>query len=685
MSSVATVRSQSLDTGLVATLRAHGRTGSLLGVIVLWVVVWAVTRGNMTLEIGGAQVTDAHAWFRTRAAEIEAAASAGTSPVFVATTAIADALDWVVGSLQRLFTVPAFPRPLPQVGWAGILASAAWVSFAVAGLRISLLVVATFLGFGLLGVWEDSVDLLIITNVSVLLAVVVGIPLGIWMAHSKAVSSILTPVLDVMQTMPSFSYLLPVAIMFGIGSAAAVVVIVIYATPPVVRITAHGVSSVSATTLEATSSLGQTRWQRLKNVEIPMARRTIVVGVNQTTMAALAMAVIAGYIDSPGLGQNVLSALQRNQLGNAAVAGLAIVLMAIMLDRTTTAASERPGSVTRSVSSSPLPRRIGLIGGGAATLVAVYLSHIQRALNEFPDRLDLGASIASAVDDFGDWLRDDLSGLTTSIQQHFTNFLLNPLQDLVANSPWFVTGAAIVAIAFVIGGWRALLSTVVCLAGIYYLDLWNNAMITITSVLVATFAVILLAVVLGIAMGRGEAADRLVRPVLDAAQTVPAFVYLIPILIMFGPNRFTAIIAGVIYAVPPATKLVADGIRGVDPTTVEAARSSGTSRLQMVIKVQLPMAKGSLVLAANQGLLYVLSMVVVGGMVGAGALGADIVTGFRQTSFVGRGLAAAVTVVLVGIMLDRITRYGAQRTLQPASSHSRPRPLQVVWAGRRNQ
>jgi glycine betaine/proline transport system permease protein len=154
---------------------------------------------------------------------------------------------------------------------------------------------------------------------------------------------------------------------------------------------------------------------------------------------------------------------------------------------------------------------------------------------------------------------------------------------------------------------------------------------------------------------------------------------------MFGPNRFTAIVAGVIYAVPPATKLVADGIRGVDPTTVEAARSSGTSRLQMVIKVQLPMAKGSLVLAANQGLLYVLSMVVVGGMVGAGALGADIVTGFRQTSFVGRGLAAAVTVVLVGIMLDRITRYGAQRTLQPASSHSRPRPLQVLWAGRRNQ
>jgi glycine betaine/proline transport system permease protein len=685
VSSIATVRSQTLETGLAATLRAQWRLGSLLGVIALWVVVWAVTRGNMTLEIGGAQVTDSHAWFRARAIEVEAAASTGTSPVFVATNAVADALNWIVGSLRQLFTVPAFPRPLPQVGWVGVLALAAWGSFAVAGWRSSLLVVATFLGFGLLGVWEDSVDLLIITNVSVLLGVVGGIPLGIWMAHSKAVSSILTPVLDVMQTMPSFSYLLPVAIMFGIGSAAAVIVIVIYAAPPVIKVTAHGVRSVSAATLEATSSLGQTRWQRLKNVELPMARKTIIVGVNQTIMAALAMAVIAGYIDSPGLGQNVLSALQRNQLGNAAVAGLAIVLMAIMLDRTTTAASERPERVVRSRSAYPMARKAGLIGGGAATLVAVYLSHIQRAFNEFPSSLDVGTPIASGVDGFGDWLRDDLSGLTSSIQQHFTNYLLNPLQDLVANSPWFVTGAAIVAIAAIIGGWRAVLSTVACLVGVYYLDLWNNAMITITSVLVATSVVIILGLVLGVWMGRSQAADQLIRPALDAAQTVPAFVYLIPILIMFGPNRFTAIVAGVIYAVPPATKLIADGIRGVDPTTVEAARSSGTSRLQMVTKVQLPMAKGSLVLAANQGLLYVLSMVVVGGMVGAGALGADIVTGFRQTSFVGRGLAAAVTVVLVGIMLDRITRYGARRTLQPASSHSRLRPLQVVWAGRRNE
>jgi glycine betaine/proline transport system permease protein len=149
---------------------------------------------------------------------------------------------------------------------------------------------------------------------------------------------------------------------------------------------------------------------------------------------------------------------------------------------------------------------------------------------------------------------------------------------------------------------------------------------------------------------------------------------LIPVLILFGPNRFTAIIAGVIYAVPIATKLVADGIRGVSPETVEASRSTGANRWQEITKVQLPMARGSVLLATNQGLLYVLSMVVIGGMVGAGALGFDIVKGFRQAEYVGKGLAAGITIVLLGIMLDRITTYGARRA--GATSYlQRTRPL----------
>jgi glycine betaine/proline transport system permease protein len=162
-------------------------------------------------------------------------------------------------------------------------------------------------------------------------------------------------------------------------------------------------------------------------------------------------------------------------------------------------------------------------------------------------------------------------------------------------------------------------------------------------------------------MGRRRRVDSLVRPVLDAFQTIPPFVYLVPALALFASSRFTAIVAAMAYAVPIATKLVADGIRGVSPTTVEAAESAGITTRQMIAKVQIPMSREALVLATNQGLLYVLSMVVIGGLVGAGSLGYIVVSGFSQSQLFGKGLAAGIAITALGVMIDRIMRYSAAR------------------------
>ncbi|MBA2697796.1 MAG: ABC transporter permease subunit [Nocardioidaceae bacterium] len=667
MSSVATRSARTLDTGLVATLRSRWRLVSLLAVIVIWVLVWTFTRGDSTLAIQASDRTDIHGWFLRLTTSIEEA----NNVVTAALAALADAMDATLLFFQHLFTVPEFPRPLPQVGWLGALALASLATYAVAGWRPVLIVAASFLLFGMLGYYPDAMDLLIVTSVAVAVALLLGIPIGIWMGHSKVVSAIVTPILDVMQTMPSFVYLLPFSILFGIGPAVAALVTLVYAMPPAVRVTAYAIRAVSSTTIEATDSLGQSRWQRLRNVELPMAKRTIIVGVNQTTMAALSMATIAAYVDGPGLGQPVLEGLRRGQLGKAFVAGLAIVIMAIMLDRTTTAASIRAETAARSGRDRGRQRWVVLGVGAAVAAVAVYLSNGYSWANEFPAGLDIGTWIQLRVDDFSGWLRADFSSVTTSIQERFTLSFLNPVQDLIAGSPWFVAGAAICAIAWIAGGNRALGAAVICLTGLYFLDLWNNAMITLTAVLVATVVVMLLGIVVGVWMGRSKNVDRAVRPFLDAAQTLPPFVYLIPVLVLFGANRFTAMVAGVIYAAPVAIKLIADGVRGVSATTVEAAEAAGTSRLQMIWKVQLPMARGALLLAANQGLLYVLSMVVIGGMVGAGALGFDIVYGFRQSEFAGKGLAAGVSIVLIGIMLDRITTYSARRSSSAAPAGAR--------------
>jgi glycine betaine/proline transport system permease protein len=193
------------------------------------------------------------------------------------------------------------------------------------------------------------------------------------------------------------------------------------------------------------------------------------------------------------------------------------------------------------------------------------------------------------------------------------------------------------------------------------MGLWNDTMVTLTSTLVATILVMIIAVIVGVWMGRSRRADTIVRPVLDGFQTIPSFVYLVPALALFQPSRFTAIVAGVAYASPIAVKLVADGIRGVSPTTVEAARSSGITSWQMILKVQLPMARPALVLATNQGLLYVLSVVVIGGMVGGGSLGYLVVSGFSQDTVFGKGLAAGIAITALGIMLDRTAKASADR------------------------
>jgi glycine betaine/proline transport system permease protein len=639
--------------------RMPGRGWQLLGVLVVWVLGWAIFQGRATLEIGGADLTDFHLWLNgIRDAFDEARADSFFFEYIIG--GISAVIDTIVTGLRDLLSQPSFPRPVPEIGWLGVVAIFTWLAYALAGLRSAVLVLVGLLLFGFLGYWADSIDTLIITFVAVLACVIIGIPTGIWMARSRRVAGVITPVLDAMQTMPSFAYLAPLVLVFGIGPASAVVVTLIYAVPPLTRITAHGIRSVSPTTIEAARSMGTSRWQILRTVQLPMARRTIIVGLNQCMMAALSMATIAALINGPGLGQPVAQALQSLDIGNAFVSGIAIVIMAIVLDRTTTAASERATVATRR-GENPRTRRIGLIAGGVVALVCVYLSRLYLQLAQFPAEPDLGGPLASGVSAFTDWLVSVVSGFTGAITTIVSTLLLNPLQSLLAGSPWWLMFLVLLAVAYLAGGWRPTAIALVCLLVILGTGLWNEAMKTLTTTLVATLAVIVVAVVVGVWMGRNRRADTAVRPFLDAFQTIPPFVYLVPALALFGPSRFTAIVAAFAFGVPVATKLIADGIRGVSPTSVEAARASGTTAWQMISRVQLPMAKAAVVLASNQGLLYVLSMVVIGGLVGGGGLGYYVVAGFSQGQLFGKGLAAGIAITALGIMLDRVAQYAAAR------------------------
>jgi glycine betaine/proline transport system permease protein len=294
-------------------------------------------------------------------------------------------------------------------------------------------------------------------------------------------------------------------------------------------------------------------------------------------------------------------------------------------------------------------------------LVLVYISHIKLWAARFPTSPDLGTPTADAVNSVTNTVVRSIDQVTTAIKNGVTEVLINPLQSLLANSPWWLTAVAILAIAFLLGGLRPLLTTAVCEAIILGTGLWNDTMQTLTTTLVAALLVVVAAVVIGVWMGRNHRADTVIRPFLDALQTIPPFVYLVPALALFSPSRFTAIAAAVAYGIPIATKLVADGVRGVSSGSVEAAESAGTTPWQMITKVQLPMARAAVVLAGNQGLLYVLSMVVIGGLVGGGGLGYLVVAGFSQGELFGKGLAAGIAITALGVLLDRIAKYAAAR------------------------
>lgn len=560
------------------------------------------------------------------------------------------------------------------MGWFGLTATAGAVGGVFAGWRIGLLAIGGFLSFGVLGLWDESVETLALTLTAVLLSLLVGIPIGVLAGRSDRVRQLLNPALDLMQIMPSFSYLAPLTLFFLIGPPAATVVIMIYAIPPAIRITALGIRQVAGETVEASVSLGSTRGQTLRKVQLPMAKPTIMLAVNQTIMMALSMMVISALIDGPGLGENIIQGLERINVGLALDAGLAVVVLAIVLDRLTMGASRRAEAAQRAGRGAGLAARFAVPGGRrtviaagvALAAAAVAASRAVPALSEsFPSALDF--RFAPYANDAVAWIEQNLYALTEAIKNAATNGFLNPLQDVLTTSPWWLIALLAFAIGLRVSGLVPGLTAAGCLAAIAATGLWQHSMQTLASVLVAIAATLLIGVFLGICAARSTIFAAVQRPFLDAAQTMPSFVYLLPALALFASSRFTAIVAALIYAVPPVVRLVEDGIRGVSPSVLEAATAAGSTPRQLLWKVQMPLARRALLLAANQGIVMVLAMVVVGGLVGAGGLGYDVVSGFSQVEDFGMGLLAGLATVLLGVMLDRITQgagaaAGAPRT-----------------------
>ncbi|MFF7728372.1 ABC transporter permease [Streptomyces sp. NPDC008001] len=553
----------------------------------------------------------------------------------------------IIGAVHAVYTV------LLALGWAGVTAAAALLAWRVAGVRVAVTALASFAACGLLGMWVPTMRTLALMIVAVAVSVAVGALLGLAAGLSDRTFRALRPVLDTMQALPAFAYLLPVVLVFGIGVAPAVLATVVYAAPPMARLTALGLRSTDGGVLEAVESLGATGRQRLLTARLPLARRELLLGVNQTIMMALSMAVIASVIGADGLGDRVYQALSTVDVGSALAAGIPIVLLAIVLDRTTAAAAAPAGAGTR-----PGSAWLGWVLAAVVT-AAVALGGRVLGSRMWPDGWTV--AIAGPVNDAKDWMVRHLYngvpgiGGTADWAAHYTAWVLDPLRDGLQALPWWGALLLVAALAWLIGTWRTALTAVLSLAAIGVLGRWELSMDTLSQVLAAVAVTLVLGFAIAVPAARSPRVARLLRPVLDVFQTMPQFVYLIPVVALFGIGRAPAAAAAVVYALPAVVRIASEGLRQVNPGAMESARSLGATGGQQLRQVQFPLARPQLLLAVNQAVVLVLSVVIIGGLVGGGALGYEVVFGLAQGDLA-TGLTAGVAIACLGLMLDRVTQ-----------------------------
>ena len=597
--------------------------------------------------------------------------------------------------------------------WLFIVALLVIPSVAFGGLRLALLVLFGVLFWGAVDLWDSSMETLALMGLSVFLSVIVGVILGVFCGLSDRFERGMKPVLDTMQVMPAFVYLIPAMFFFGIGGAPAILATMIYSMPPIIRLTNLGIRQVPNETIETATAFGSNKLQTLFKVQVPLALPSIMMGVNQTIMMALALVVLATFIGAQGLGSEIWVAIRKLDVGWAMEGGLCVLLMAIMFDRfgkalskektTLPADSQRFYLLPQNWEIYPIARIIERPLGymhfcfvlifssffrAVASFINLFISIFSKDMGELVGRFILNhyffftgililygisiydssvASIGAFPESWHVSLREPISNgvnsltvnptfisITKGIKAFVVIYLLKPLDLYLTFLPWWYTTLALVILSWISVGLRFAIITALLLFFIGACNIWTEAMITLSSVLISVLLCFVIGVPIGVLASYSKRFQSINEVILDAMQTLPYFCYLIPVLMFFGGGAFAALIATIVYSIPPIIRLTVLGLSQVSSTYSEVSKSFGGSTFQTLNKIKFPLATPSLVMGFNQTVMMAFAMQIVTPLIGGKGLGREVFNGLARSD-TGRALAAGIAICLLAMILDRIS------------------------------
>lgn len=541
----------------------------------------------------------------------------------------------------------------PPLSWLGITLALTLVAWRIADAKLAVFVLLAGFYLAFFGLWASAMTTLASVLLCVVMALLIGLAIGIRSYRSPRSETAIRWIMNVMQTVPIFSYLLPTLLLFGYGPSAALIATVVYALPPMVHATVLALRAIPDETLELADMTGCSRRQRLLKVELPVAVPRLAIGLNQVVMMTLNMVIIASMIGAGGLGYDVLRALRRLDFGAGLEAGIGIVLIAVVIDRLTQSAA-----VNQTTGRHGLWRRrysgvaIGLI------IISTGIAFVLPALAAVPEAWTL--TIAPVVNDAISFINRTMYDTLDAVRTFALLNIMRPLNEFLLSAPW-----SLVILLLAGAGWRlggaAVGAGVAALTGFIAVSgYWTEAMGSVY----LTFIAVVLALVLGMPFGIWVAGHRRwrepVRAILDTLQTLPTLVYLLPAVMLFRNGDFAALIAVLFYAIAPAVRYGLDAMTHVPVDRIEAAEMVGCSRWQAFRYVGLPAAAPTLLLGVNQTIMMALSMLVIAALVGTRELGQEVFTALARGE-TGPGIVAGLCVACIALIADTLLKEAAAR------------------------